>query len=139
MPTKETRRLIRKMIGEAHWRLYLEYRNQFWQQVAIGPRYSSATLISLFPTLSPKLDEHVTSYIFSFRSGKDMYEASKASREFRDALVPRQKNVTMARFSSFGSFRQMDVIGMEYFETGRKNSVTDDIIKEQNEDTSISR
>jgi hypothetical protein len=143
MPTKETRRLIRKMIGEAHWRLYLEYRKQFWQHVAIGPRYSSATLISLFlclpfPTLSPKLDEHVTSYIFSFRSGKDMYEASKASREFRDALVPRQKNVTMAGFSSFESFRQMNVIGMEYFETGRrKNSVTDDIIKEQNEDTSI--
>jgi hypothetical protein len=69
-----------------------------------------------------------------------MYEASKASREFRDALVPRQKNVTMAGFSSFESFRQMNVIGMEYFETGRrKNSVTDDIIKEQNEDTSISR
>jgi hypothetical protein len=31
----------------------------------------------------------------------------------------------------------MNVIGMEVSETGRKNSVTDDIIKEENEDTSI--
>jgi hypothetical protein len=34
-----------------------------------------------------------------------MYEASKVSRSFRDALIPRQKKVTMAGFRSFESFR----------------------------------
>jgi hypothetical protein len=133
IPSKETRRLIRKMIGEAHWRLYLEYHKQYLKYLGDRTKIQlSDVIVPLpppFPTLSLKLDDHVTPYIFSFLSGKDMYEASKVSREFRDALIPRQKNVTMAGFSSFESFRQMNFIGMEYFEAGRENSiVTDDII-----------
>jgi hypothetical protein len=134
MPSRDTRRLVRKMIGEAHWRLYLEYYKQYsyygdGTKIQLGDSDFVVPLPPPFPTLSLKLDEHVTSYIFSFLGGKDMYEASKVSREFRDALVPRQKNVTMAGFSSFESFRQMNFIGMEYFETGRENSiVTGDIL-----------
>jgi hypothetical protein len=135
MASKDTIRLVRKMIGEAHWRFYLEYHKQFWEhrgdrtKIQLGDSDLVVPLPPPFPSLSLKLDENVTSYIFSFLSGKDMYEASKVSREFRDALIPRQKNVTMAGFSSFESFRQMNFIGMEYFETGRENSiVTDDII-----------
>ena len=136
MPGKETRRLIRKMIGEAHWRFFLEYHKQYWQhgcdRTKIQLPVDSDLAVPLpppFPTLSLKLDENVTSYIFSFLSGKDMYEASKVSRSFRDALIPRQKNVSIAGFSSFESFRQMNFIGMEYFATGRDSDiVTDDIV-----------
>ena len=135
MPGKETRRLVRKMIGETHWRLYLEYHKQYCQhrgdrnKIQLPDSDLVVRLPPPFPTLSLKLDENVTSYIFSFLSGKDMYEASKVSRSFRDALIPRQKNVTIAGFSSFESFRQMNFIGMEYFETGRDSPiVTDDII-----------
>ena len=136
MQSKESRRLIRKLIGETHWRFYLEYHKQYWQhrcdRTKIQLPVDSDLALPLpppFPTLSLKLDENVTSYIFSFLSGKDMYEASKVSRSFRDALIPRQKNVTMAGFSSFESFRQMNFIGMEYFASGKDNDiVTDDIV-----------
>mmetsp|Transcript_6688 Transcript_6688/g.12247 ORF Transcript_6688/g.12247 Transcript_6688/m.12247 type:complete len:104 (+) Transcript_6688:686-997(+) len=48
-------------------------------------------------------------------------------RSFRDALVPCQKNVTIARFSSFESFRQRNFIGMEYFSGGESSLMTHEI------------
>jgi hypothetical protein len=53
MASKDTIRLVRKMIGEAHWRFYLEYHKQFGNIVGIEPRYNSATLISLCLYLLP--------------------------------------------------------------------------------------
>jgi hypothetical protein len=132
MPSKETRRLIRKMIGETHWTLYLEYYKQYLKprgdrtKIELTESDIVVPLPPPFPTLSMQLDEHVTSHIFGYLSGKDMYEASKVSREFRDSLIPRQKNVTTTGFSSFESFRQMNFIGMESFAIGESSILTNE-------------
>jgi hypothetical protein len=67
----------------------------------------------------------VTTIIFEFIDDKSMNEASKVSRSFRDALIPRQKKVTMAGFRSFESFRQMIFLGMEFFHAHYRDTVTD--------------
>jgi hypothetical protein len=56
---------------------------------------------------------------------RSMYEASKVSRSFRDALIPRQRKVTMAGFRSFESFRQMNFLGMESWNSYSRDFITD--------------
>ncbi len=74
MPGKETRRAICKMIGEAHWTLYLEYYKQYLKhpgnltKIRLANIYIIVPLHPPFPTLSLKLDEYVTSHIFSYLS-----------------------------------------------------------------------
>jgi hypothetical protein len=63
---------IRKMMGEAHWMMFLEYHNQYRQnrrdrtKIQLADSYIIVSLPPPFPTLSLKLDERVTSSIFSF-------------------------------------------------------------------------
>ena len=99
LPSKEMMRRIRAMMGEAHWAMFINYYQQYREhredRTKIQLAMTEIPLPPPFPVLSSKLDEHVTSHIFGFLSDKDMYEASKVSRSFRDALIPRQKNVTL--------------------------------------------
>lgn len=129
LPNNELMGCIRKVIGEAHWTVFLEYYRQFCRNRGVRTKIqvmeSDCTIPPPFPTLSAKLDEHVTAAIFGFLDGKDMYEASKVSIGFRDALIPRQKNVTIAGFSSFESFREMNFVGMEYFTASESPLMTD--------------
>lgn len=131
---KETMREVRKTMGEAHWIVFLDYykhcmlhletceSGQLLAWFDTNPRLmDSPVAVPLpppFPRLSTMLDDNVTAAIFGFLDGKSVYEASKVSRAFRDALIPRQKNVTMSGFSSFQSFRRMNFIGMEFLDVG---------------------
>jgi len=131
-PTCDMRRHIRKTIGETHWRRYLDfyrhYRKNRRERIKIEPTEVHSAAPPPLPTLSKVLNADVTSAIFSFLDGKSMYEASKVSRSFRDALVPRQRNVTMAGFPSVKAFRRMNFKGMEYFSGGRSDLITDDVL-----------
>jgi hypothetical protein len=90
-------------MGELHWIMYLEYYKFSCCSGAKPDRIPKSTLTAQSLCLqipdsfnNSLLDEHVTTIIFDFLDAKSMYEASKLSRSFRDALIPRQKKVTMA-------------------------------------------
>lgn len=123
---------LRKTIGEKHWRRYLDYYDNFSRtkrRIKVELTSAHTATPPPFPTLSNMLNDDVTTKIFSFLDGKAMYEASKVSRAFRDALVPRQRNVTFEGFKSFASFRRMNFMGMVYFTDGKSKFQMDDFIQ----------
>jgi len=127
-PSIHMKRHLRKTIGETHWRRYLDFYNLCYKTadpINIGTTEAHTAAPPPFPTLSKQLDKDVTEVIFSFLDGKSMYEASKVSRAFRDALIPRQRNVTIVGFPSFAAFRRMNFLGMEYFSGGASRLITD--------------
>jgi hypothetical protein len=134
-PSNRMRRHLRKTIGETHWRRFLEYYSHFLnhsgKRIKIKETKAHTPMPPPpFPTLSEVLDADVTQTIFSFLDDKSVYEASKVSREFRDAFIPRQRNVTICGFKSLDSFRQMNFVGMEFFSGWNSNMVTDDFLLE---------
>lgn len=119
-PCIDMRKRVRKTIGEKQWKKYLQNRSMYVKDISrIHVEDASAEKPSLpippYPCLSSALDGDVTTIIFDFLDEKSKYEASKVSREFRDALIPRQKVVTLDGFRSFESFRQLNFVGMESF------------------------
>lgn len=131
-PGNTMRRHLRKTIGECHWRRYLDYYNHFeWnerERIRIELKDYHTMAPPPFPKLSKALDDDVTTVIFSFLDGYSMYTASQVSRSFRDALIPRQRNVTMAGFPSLEAFRRFNFLGMEYFSGGRRHLITDEVL-----------
>lgn len=127
------RNSVRKIVGAELWegfymyyrfrlesikkhRLFKEFCARQEQRIQLlreNPK--DAPTIPPFPQLSSILNEDVTEIIFGFVDPKSMYEASKVSRKFRDALIPRQRNVTIAGFPSFEAFRRMNFASMELF------------------------
>jgi hypothetical protein len=125
---------LRKAIGEIHWRRFIDFdrlsreEKLFSDKVVIAQSAAHVAAPPPFPTLSPLFDKDVTLVVFSFLDGKSMYEASKVSRSFRDALIPRQRNVTFSGFSSLESFREFNFLGMEYFSGGRSSLLTKEVL-----------
>lgn len=127
------KRHLRKTIGESHWRRFIDFdrlprEQKLFKKVVIAPTAAHIAAPPPFPTLSPLLDKDVTSVVFSFLDGKSMHEASKVSRSFRDALIPRQRNATFSGFSSLESFQQFNFLGMEYFSGGGSSLLTKDVL-----------
>jgi len=128
-PCLQLKQLLRQTIGETHWRHYIEYHRHRGEDTP--PKCLTPPAVPSpppYPTLSNALDSDVTGIIFSFLDGKSMYEASKVCRSFRDALIPRQRNVTITGFPSFEAFRRMNFIGMEFFSGRKSDLVTDDVL-----------
>ena len=125
----EMKRDLRKTIGEVHWRRYIDYYNHYrktGERITIKPAEArSAVHPPPLPTISDALDADVTEVIFGFLDDKSIYEATKVSSSFRDALIPGQRNVTLAGFPSFEAFRRMNFLGMEYFSGEGNNLLTD--------------
>lgn len=123
---------IRKVIGEKNWRKFLDYYSHYsrtGKRIEIKENASHIATPPPFPKLSHVLDDDTTAHIFSFLDNKSLYEASKVSREYRDALVPRQRFVTMQGFRSLRSFLQMNFSGMVCFDAAQSNLVTDELIQ----------
>jgi len=132
VPGNTMRRHVRKTIGETHWRRFLDYYSHFkrnaGERIKVELKEYHTMAPPPFPKLSEALDDDVTAVVFSFLDGKSMYTASQVSRSFRDALIPRQRNVTMAGFPSLEAFRRFNFLGMEYFSGGRRYLITDEVL-----------
>lgn len=63
----------------------------------------------------PILDADVTHIITSFLDGESFITATAVSRAFRNALIPRQRQVSISRFHSYESMKQMNFSGATFF------------------------
>jgi len=97
-----------------------------------GPPTSPPSL-PLPSNLNVVLDSDVTSHILSFLDGPSFVAAAAVSRAFRDAIIPRQRNVTISSFLSYESMKQMNFSGASFF-SGRDSSlVTNQVLADLSE------
>lgn len=132
-PGNRMKRQLRKLIGEKHWRRYLDYYSHLFDtgeriKIQDQAKKQTTTAILPYPTISKTLNNDVHSIIFSFLDDKSMYEASKVSRAFRDALIPRQRNVSLAGFTSIEAFQRMNFVGVEYLSCTGCKWLTDEAL-----------
>jgi len=90
--------------------------------------------LSLLPPLplpsevAPLLDADVTSHILDFLDDFSFMRASAVSRAFRDAIIPRQRNVTISGFPSYERMKQLDFSGAVFFSGRLCELVTNDVL-----------
>lgn len=109
--TMNTTRRLREIIDEMHC-------------VKQGKR-APLHLIPHWPTLSEALNENVTANIFSFLDDESFNIATKVSRSFHEALIPRQRKVFLSSFPSFENFVMKVFAGMVSFSGRNSDLLTD--------------
>jgi len=68
--------------------------------------------IPQWPSLSEGLSEDVTAHIFSFLDEVSINVASKVSRTFHEALLPRERQFCLRGFQSFEVFELKNYVGI---------------------------
>lgn len=98
----------------------------------VGPEAASSGPPPLpLPTeQSSLLDSDVSGHILSFLDPDSFLAASAVSRAFRDAIIPRQRNVSIAGFHSYESMKSMNFSGAVYFSGGDSDLVINDVLKD---------
>lgn len=76
----------------------------------------------------PALDGDVTTYILEFLDPVSFIRAAVVSKAFRDAVIPRQKNVDLGCFRSYDSMKQLRFTGAVFFSGRLCNLVTNDVL-----------
>lgn len=77
---------------------------------------------------APILDTYMANFILEFLDGDSFVTATAVSKAFRDALIPRQRNVSMNGFPSYESMKQMGFTGAVFFSGRDSNLVTNDVL-----------
>lgn len=76
----------------------------------------------------PALDTDVTAYILDFLDPVSFITSAGVSKAFRDAVIPRQRNVSLGCFHSYESMKKMGFTGAVFFSGRLCNLVTNDVL-----------
>ena len=76
----------------------------------------------------PIFDNGVTEIVLSFLDGNSFVTAASVSRAFRNAFIPRQRNVSVSGFTSFEHMKQMRFTGATHFSARDSTIVTNKVL-----------